>query len=183
MAQPTLPAPALLILAAFSRHDGALDWSRRRAIEAFGPPLMESPPFAFDDTSFYRSTMGSQLKKIFFAFDNRFNLDNMAQVKLMTNRWEEDYAEANEHVEPRPLNLDPGYLHVGKLVLASTKGHAHRIYLCKGIHAEVTLVYRHGRWQAAGQWTFEDYRRDDYHRFFTQCREYLLDKQNKEAAQ
>ena len=37
-------------------------------------------------------------------------------------------AEAG-HAEPRPLNLDPGYLTPAKLVLASTKDHAHRIYL------------------------------------------------------
>jgi hypothetical protein len=58
-------------------------------------------------------------------------------------------------------------------VLASTKDHAHRIYLRDGIFAEVTLVFRHRKWQPL-EWTYPDYRRDDYQQFFTQCREWLL---------
>lgn len=77
------------------------------------------------------------------------------------------------HAESRPLNLDPGYLTPAKLVLASTKDHAHRIYLRDGIFAEVTLVYRKGKWQPL-EWTYPDYRRDDYQQFFTRCRERLL---------
>ena len=80
---------------------------------------------------------------------------------------------AGRHAEPRPLNLDPGYITPAKLVLASTKDHAHRIYLRDGIFAEVTLVYRQRKWQPL-EWTYPDYRRDDYQRFFTQCREWLL---------
>ena len=72
----------------------------------------------------------------------------------------------------RPLNLDPGYLTEEKLVLASTKDHAHRIYLARGIYAEVTLHYQGGRWQSH-DWTYPDFQRDDYHIFFTQCRDFL----------
>ena len=77
------------------------------------------------------------------------------------------------HPEPRPLNLDPGYITAAKLVLASTKDHAHRIYLQDGIYAEVTLAYRHRAWQPL-EWTYPDYRRADFQEFFTRCREFLL---------
>jgi hypothetical protein len=59
-----------------------------------------------------------------------------------------------------------------KLVLASTKDFAHRIYLRDGIFAEITLFFRHGRWEHH-EWTFPDYRRADYHEFFSRAREYL----------
>ena len=62
-------------------------------------------------------------------------------------------------VESRPRLPDPG-----KLVLASTKDFAHRIYLSRGIYAEVTLQYRHRRWEHH-EYTFPDYRREDYQRF------------------
>jgi hypothetical protein len=78
--------------------------------------------------------------------------------------------------ETRPVNIDPGYITAAKLVLASTKDHAHRIYLGQGIFAEITLMYRHGRWEAH-EWTFPDYRRGDYHAFFTQAR--LLYKESQ----
>jgi hypothetical protein len=172
MAQPAAPAPVLLLLAAFSRHRPALDWARTRSIEAWGPIVTESPTFSFDETDYYEPTMGRDLRKAFFAFERPFDPAELADIKLATNRWEEEYTAAAGHEEPRPLNLDPGYLVLGKLVLASTKDFAHRIYLGRGIYAEITLFYRHGRWQAH-EWTFADYRRDDYQFFFSQCRELL----------
>ncbi|MEM8680048.1 MAG: DUF4416 family protein, partial [Planctomycetota bacterium] len=73
---------------------------------------------------------------------------------------------------PRPLNIDPGYLTLSKLVLASTKNHAHRIYLREGIFAEITLRYQARAWQP-WDWTYPDYRRVDFGQFFDRCREYL----------
>ena len=147
MGEPTPHPPALLLLAAFSRHQAALKWALDRAAERWGPPAMESPTFEFTQTDYYQATMGQGLKKIFFTFDRPFDPAELAEVKLQTNQWEEEHAEAADHPEPRPLNLDPGYLTLAKLVLASTKDHSHRIYLGRGIYAEVTLYYKHNRWQ------------------------------------
>jgi hypothetical protein len=172
MGQPSPHSPALLLLAAFSRHDAALDWTRQRAVEAWGRVERESPRFDFADTHYYDATMGPGLKKVFFAFQRPFDPAELVEIKLETNRWEEQYAAAAGHAEPRPLNLDPGYLTLAKLVLASTKDFAHRIYLSRGIYAEITLQYKHHRWQHH-EYTFPDYRREDYQRFFTECREVL----------
>jgi hypothetical protein len=174
MGQPSPHSPALLLLAAFSRYDAALAWARRRAVEAWGSIALESPAFAFTETDYYESTMGPGLKKAFFTFTTPFDPGELVRCKLLTNQWEAEYAAAAGHPEPRPLNLDPGYLTLGKLVLASTKDFAHRIYLSEGIFAEVTLYYRHHVWQHH-QYTFPDYRREDYQRFFSQCRQMLHD--------
>ncbi len=172
MAEPALPSPVLLLLAAFSRHAAALDWARRRAVATWGPVAMESPAFDFTETDYYEPTMGRDLRKVFFAFERPFDPAELADLKRATIGWEQEYAAAADHAESRPLNLDPGYLALGKLVLASTKDFTHRIYLRRGIYAEITLFYRHGRWQAH-EWTFADYRREGYHFFFSQCRELL----------
>lgn len=179
MGQPSPHSPALLILAAFSRHADALDWTRQRAIAAWGPLAMESPAFEFRETRYYEATMGEDLRKVFFAFSQPFDPAGLVEVKLETNRWEETYAGTAAHQESRPLNLDPGYLTLGKLVLASTKDFTHRIYLNRGIHAEVTLYYRRRRWQHH-EWTFADYRREDYQEFFSRCRDYLHHHPGKE---
>jgi hypothetical protein len=170
MGEPTLHSPVMLLLAAFSRYEDALEWARRRAVEAWGPIALESGRFEFAETRYYDATMGTGLKKVFLAFQRPFDPVELVEVKLLTNRWEEEYASAAGKAEPRPLNLDPGYLTLGKLVLASTKDFAHRIYLSRGIYAEITLQYRHGRWQHH-EYTFPDYRRADYQEFFTRCRE------------
>ena len=172
MGQPTDPAPVLLLLAAFSRHEAALAWARGRAVAAWGPVALESPPFPFEQTHYYDAAMGPGLHKVFFAFARLADPAALADWKLATNAWEQAYAAAAGHMEPRPLNLDPGYLTLGKLVLASTKDFAHRIYLGRGIYAEITLYYKERVWQHHA-WTFPDYRSEEYHAFFSGCREYL----------
>ncbi|MGD9646951.1 MAG: DUF4416 family protein [Pirellulales bacterium] len=171
-----LPTPSLAVLpllAAFSRYGEALDWAREQAEAAWGLLDAASPRFEFAETDYYTAEMGPGLLKQFFVFapSNRWP-ERLAAVKRQTNDWEQAYANLGRHPEPRPLNLDPGYLTLAKLVLASTKDHAHRIYLADGIYAEVTLHRKHGRWQAT-EWTFPDYRRSEYHDFFSACRERL----------
>jgi hypothetical protein len=164
--------PILLILAAFSRHEQALDWARERAESVWGPVAAASERFAFEETTYYESSMGAGLRKQFLAFQPHLAPEQLPQIKLDTNRWEQEFSHTSRCPELRPLNLDPGYLTLAKLVLASTKDHAHRIYLSQGIFAEVTLNYRDGQWQPL-PWTFPDYRRADYHAFFQECRALL----------
>ena len=172
MGQPTPHPPAILLLAAFSRYPQALAWARQRAEAAWGPVVAASEVFEFRETDYYEATMGPELEKVFFAFGGPFDPAELASVKRTTNRWEEEFAARRPGPELRPLNLDPGYLTAAKLVLASTKDHAHRIYLGRGIFAEVTLAFRHGAWQSH-PWTYRDYRRDDYQHFFTRLRDRL----------
>ena len=172
MGQPTSPSPALLLLAAFSRHPPALDWARAKAAAAWGTVAHASERFDFTETDYYASAMGTGLKKEFCTFAAPFDPGRLAEIKLQSNAWEAEYAALAPGAETRPLNLDPGYLTLAKLVLASTKDHAHRIYLREGIYAEVTLYWSQRRWQSR-EWTYADYRRDDVQRFLTQCRQWL----------
>lgn len=172
MGEPSEPEPAVRLLAAFSRHPSALDWARETATAAWGPIALESPSFPFTETDYYRATMGPGLNKVFFVFEQPFDPAGLVDSKLQSNDWEQDYATLGRHDETRPLNLDPGYITGAKLILASTKDYAHRIYLERGIYAEVTLHYQDRRWQHH-RWTFPDYQRADYQAFFTQARDYL----------
>lgn len=181
MGRATPHSPALLFLAAFSRHEVALDWARVRAVEAWGPVRFESEPFEFNETRYYQSSMGAGLRKVLFAFDRPFDPVRLPAVKHQTNAWEADFAAEADMPEARPLNLDPGYVTLAKLVLASTKDHSHRIYLADGIFAEVTLYYTKHAWHAR-EWTYADYRRGDVQAFLTQCREWLHDRARGEAS-
>ena len=172
MGQATSPSAVLLILAAFSRHGDALQWARANAESAWGLVALQSEAFEFRETNYYDSTMGAGLWKQFFAFERLIEPERLAEFKLQSNDWETEYAALARHDEPRPLNLDPGYITLAKLVLASTKDHAHRIYLGRGIYAEITLKFRDGAWQPS-EWTYPDYRRADFQGFFSRCRDYL----------
>lgn len=172
MGEINQPTPVLLLIAVSSRHDEALAWAETRGVERFGPLYLKSEAFDFTETDYYESTMGGGLKKQFLAFGRLIDPAELAAVKCCTNEWEAEYAVSGRHAEPRPLNLDPGYVTLAKLVLASTKDHAHRIYLGEGIYAELTLQFRGGGWHPC-QWTYPDYRRGDYQEFFSRCRQAL----------
>lgn len=173
------PHEVLCIMAAFSRHADALDWGLERATAAWGPVALVSPRFSFTETDYYEPTMGQGIEKCFWAFERSIDPALLVERKIQANAWEAEYAGRGVHPEPRPLNLDPGYLTPAKLVLASTKDHAHRLYLASGIYAEVTLFYKDRSWQAR-DWTFPDYRRADYQQFFSACRDYLRRHQREE---
>jgi hypothetical protein len=172
--------PVLLLVAAFSRHNAALDWTRQTLEAAWGKIALESPRFDHRETTYYEATMGPDLKKTFFAFERLVDPVTLAERKLQAIAWEDEYRQLAGHLEPRPLNIDPGYLTEAKLVLASTKDRDHRIYLDRGIFAEITLYFHRGAWTSR-PWTYPDYQRPDYHAFFSRCREFL--RQNyREAA-
>lgn len=162
--------PVMPIVAAFSRLPEGLRWACQQAEAFWGSTILTSPPFSFVETNYYQDTMGDQLQKMFWLFAPRDDLDQLPAWKRMTNDWEVLYATTVTTDLPRPINIDPGYLTESKLVLASTKDFAHRIYLSQGVFAEITLHFRHGGWQPH-EWTFPDYRRSDYHAFFDLCRQ------------
>jgi hypothetical protein len=166
------PLPVLRLVAAFSRYAEALDWARHRLETTWGKLALESPRFDHRETTYYESTMGSELQKTFFALQPLADPADLAAWKLEAIAWEREYQQLGRHPEPRPLNLDPGYLTEAKLILASTKDRDHRIYLRDGIYAENTLHYHRGAWTPR-PWTYPDYLRPDYHAFFMECREYL----------
>jgi hypothetical protein len=164
--------PVARFLAAFSRYEQALDWARTQMVGAWGPIALESPAFEFVETTYYEATMGTGIRKVLFVFRDLVDPDMLVDWKQVTNQWEEQYAREHECAEARPLNLDPGYLTLAKLVLASTKDRDHRIYLSRGIFAENTLFFRDRRWQIR-PWTYPDYQREDYREFLMQAREFL----------
>ncbi len=171
MADPRPPDLVLLVVAAFSRHPSALDWAGQRLEQRFGPVARTSADFDFHQTRYYEPTMGPGLRKRFLVFDRLVEPDCLARVKLQTNDLERELAASGTYPEPRPLNLDPGILTLGKFLLATTKDQAHRIYLGDGIFAEVTLRFQAGEFMP-WEWTYADYREPDVRAFLEEAREY-----------
>src|SRR5581483_5317787 len=128
VAEPHLPKPVLLVVAVFSRHAAAYGWARERLEQAFGPVGLTSPAYDFTQTRYYEPTMGPGLRKSFLAFHDLVPPDALAGIKQRTNARELDLALAGGYAEPRPLNVDPGVLTLGKFLLATTKDQAHRVY-------------------------------------------------------
>ncbi len=164
-------APSLLVIASFSRYPEMLAWAAQQIESRFGPIGLASLPFDFVQTRYYEATMGTGLKKCFFACERLIAPDDLAQIKLFTNQLELEAAQQGNKSEPRPLNLDPGLLSLGKFMLATTKDQAHRIYIGQGIYAEVTLHFHAGEF-VPWPWTYADYQLPGVRQFLGQARDY-----------
>lgn len=171
MGQATAHAPVLPLMVVFSRSAAARQWARQMVESAWGPVALASPTFSFDETAYYAASMGPGLELEIWGFERLMAPTELPERKRQTNHWEAAYAQEAADAVSRPLNLDPGYLTLAKLVLASTKDHSHRLYLGEGIYGEVTLNYVRGAWQAL-PWTYPNYRRADYQEFLSRCREW-----------
>ena len=154
---------------------------RGELVQAFGPIDAEAGPWPFDQTDYYRRETGPEIRRFFVSFMRLVDPAQLPRIKRTTNDIEATLARAYRATgPPRPINLDPGYVAPDKLVLATTKNRAHRIYLDAGIYAEVTLRYENRQWRA-WPWTYPDYAAETYHAFFIAVRHTLHEQLRRET--
>ncbi len=151
------PERALLFVAVLYSEEAFYGKARERLAEVFGKPLFESGRFRWDHSEYYRDELGWPITRRFMAFGRAFDTASIREVKLFTNRLEEELSAGGR----RRVNLDPGYITEAKVVLATTKNYPHRIYLGSGIFAEVTLFYTKGGYRAH-RFTYRDYGTPEY---------------------
>lgn len=133
--------------------------------EIYGRTGYQSGPIPFTYTSYYEEEMGSPLSRILLAFDTLMPRDSLPEVKNRSNEIEDMLKTGGK----RTVNLDPGILSMENICLATTKPYSHRIYLSKGIWAEITLMYKKDSYQAL-PWTYPDYASPDLINVFNDLR-------------
>lgn len=158
----------LLFAGALFRDDKYLLLSKERLEAAFGSIISETPEMAWDHSECYRDELGWPIKRIFFFFRDRIRPEDLPEIKLLTNDIENQLSTDGK----RNINIDPGYITLSRVVLASTKNYSHRIYLGKGIYAEITLVRLNGRFRPH-IFTYPDFSSEEYIRIFEDARGFL----------
>lgn len=123
----------------------------------YGPIAEQMEPIVFDFTDYYTAEMGPSLFKTLVSFAAPFPRDGLISAKERCAALEEKQKLRTGRTG-RGINLDPGLLTLENFVLATTKNRAHRIYLGRGVFAELTLLYRHGGDFNALPWTYNDYK-------------------------
>lgn len=142
----------------------------RRLELDFGPVDLQSELVPFNHTTYYQDEMGPVIKRKFIACQSLIDVDELPDIKLYTNRLEQLFAHPS--TSKRRINIDPGYLSLSKVVLATTKDYDHRLYLHAGIFAEVTLRYkRKTQSYEPWEWTYPDYREPFAINFFNKLRQ------------
>ncbi|MBM3255278.1 MAG: DUF4416 family protein [Candidatus Omnitrophica bacterium] len=158
--------PVKLICGFIFKEEAYLKKAKVSLFKKFGAFDYESRILDFNYTDYYAKEFGRGLKRSFASFKRPIFPSELSKIKLITNKIEDRIS----YRDLRLVNIDPGYLDLAKLVLASTKDFSHRIYLDCGIYAEITLAYQGGTFRPLG-WTYPDYRSAEYIDIFNQIRE------------
>ena len=164
--------PAALICAITWRDESVNGEALARLRGQYGPVALESPVYSFDMTDYYTPEMGPGLSKRFICFRDPVEQDGLAAVKLFTNDLEAEFSVDQKGERARQINLDPGYVTLAKLILASTKDFSHRIYIGHNIYAESTLRFLHNTFHPTDT-TFPDYCTPLAIAFFNEVRDYV----------
>lgn len=148
------PLPGLSLLSLFSSRWEKFWPALASTLERrLGSVAYDSGPLPFTHTRYYDREFGTPLVRRLLAFADPLPLDELAELKMWTAQLETGLAGPDGC---RLVNIDPGYLTLERLVLATGKNFTHRVYLGHGVFADLTLVFSGGRWQSL-PWTFPDY--------------------------
>ncbi len=156
MGVPREPQPAKYFVALLSSAEEYLNGIETDLTTAFGAIDSRSQTLPWTVSRFYEAEMGPALLRRFVSFEPLQSPEKLAELKLIAQRLEGKYWYLNMHLPRRRVNIDPGYLEAGKIVLASTKNASQRIYLRSGIYAEATLLYYEGAFHGC-PYTYRDY--------------------------
>lgn len=152
------PAPRVKLFAGILLGDPEILERARNALEVIlGAVDYASPARAFDFTTYYEAEMGAGLSRVFLSFERIADPADLVEIKLATNRIEEELSGGKK----RCINIDPGYLDYCKVVLASAKHGPQKIYMGRGIYADMTLLYEKGAFRPL-PWCFPDFRSGRY---------------------
>ncbi|MEA3459908.1 MAG: DUF4416 family protein [Chloroflexota bacterium] len=165
------PLPVKLIASMFTTERGLFEVAREKLVERLGPVGYESELLPFEHTDYYTPEFGENLVREFVAFGRLIDPGRLAEIKRFTNALEMELAVEGK----RRINIDPGYVSLSKLVLATTKNYSHRMYLGGGIYAEVTLRFRKGSFEP-WEWTYPDYASREYCELFNRIRELYVEQ-------
>jgi len=162
------PEPALLFIATLYSDPEVFHLSRDILAEHYGELLLTSDPIPWGHSPYYQDELGLPVLRQFMFFKRLIDPGTLADIKLKANGIEDSLSAQGK----RRINLDPGYLTLSRVILASTKNYAHRVYLGKGIYAEVTLIFKNNTF-APHLFTYRDYQEKAYIDLFLTAREKL----------
>ncbi|MDP3028419.1 MAG: DUF4416 family protein [Deltaproteobacteria bacterium] len=152
MSKPRLSPPAKLLVSIIAKDEALINETIKALADRRGNVDFISEVLPFDQTDYYNTELGAPLVRRFAAFEKLIDPSLLPDLKHETNAVEtEGVLEGG-----RRVNIDPGYIVAERLILATGKNYTHRIYLGKGIYADLTLIYSKGEFQTL-PWTYPDY--------------------------
>lgn len=164
------PDKCRLFFGLLAANHELLEKARARLARDYSPVDYESAVIPFTFSKYYDAEMGGQLLRQWISTERLIHITELPDIKQHTNRLETLYVEN----EKRRVNIDPGYVNLAKVVLATTKDYEHRLYIRDGIFEEVTLHFRRAHGFVAWPWTYPDYQSETACQFFAEVRNALV---------
>ena len=153
-------------------HDKAiLDKAMELLVKEYGEIEDCSEEFSFSEefSTYYDGEIGGEGLRRIYSFKELVDPARQAEIKTRTNEIEAEFSVDGL----RKINLDPGFINHGRLMLATTKETGFRVPLADGIYTELTLFWARGGWQKF-PWTYRDYQSERVQKFITGVREKYL---------
>ena len=169
MGTATPPVPVKLIAGLLASSDALLGEAAAALSDRFGVIDGVSTPTDWTASTYYAGEMGAAIRRQFLSFEPLIGPGKLAGIKQLTNEIERRWRTG----PGRQVNIDPGYVAAMKLVLASTKDAAHRVYLSGGLYAEATLQFVGGTF-CPHAYTYPDYAATETLQFFNAVRQRYL---------
>ena len=166
-----------LIIGVIFHDDEVLESAMQILTGKFGEIEDVSEEFSFSKefSTYYDEEIGGEGRRRIYSFKNTVAPDRQAEIKEFTNEVESRFSEDGR----RKINLDPGFINTGRLMLATTKKAGFRIPLSNGIYTELTLFYARGAWHKF-PWSYRDYQSERLQRFLSKVRDkYLAERREK----
>lgn len=144
--------------------------------KAFGEweDVCEEFSFSEEFSNYYDEELGGDGLRRIYSFKELVAPERQAEIKTLTNEMERRLSQNGN----RKINLDPGFINHGRLLLATTKKTGFRIPLSDGIYTELTLFYAKGKWQKL-PWTYRDYQSERVQSFLTRVRRSYLEERKR----
>ncbi len=152
MSTPTAPLAVKPVASLILAREDLVGPVLRQLASYWGPADLVGPLWPFTATEYYAREMGGGLWRCLVSFLHLASPAHLSDWKVFTNQLEKRWS-----LGPRRLvNLDPGYVARERLVLATGKNYAHRLYLSQGIYGDLTLLAGPGGLQTL-PWSYPDY--------------------------
>lgn len=171
MSDPVIPPKAKLFIGIIFNTEGILADVEKILVNKFGEIDYRTKNIPFVHTKYY-SDMGSARFKVLLSFRKLIRREDIVEIKLYTNKIEKRLSEN----KIRKANIDPGYLTLSNVYLATCKEFFHRAYLRRGVYLENEYRYVAKRYQP-WEWTYPDYQKPEYLFFFHEVRRIYYNQQ------
>lgn len=139
-----------------------------------GPIEHKSDWHLFEHSHYYEKELGPNLKRCLISFKKIFEPSKLAALKKKTTLLEKNLSKKDN----RKINIDPGYVDLFKVVLASGKAGGQKVALSKDVFAYTLLRFERGVWHPF-DWTYPDFKESIYHEDLLKIRESLKDQINR----